>query len=196
MVKNGHPAPQVLKFKDGNEVEAERLKEKPQLADVLKHTCEGDNFQLVDVKDGRLITLELKPIETPGHLSDHLCFLLKEEIIIGGINHIKYHLFSGDHIVGANSTWFKDYPQYFESLIKTQKLIADYNIERMFVAHSVSLLPKDTAVPAAAKNQSYITRRVRRDRFLEAKAMKLSIDPRQNQKFTLDEFYAFSMNQK
>lgn len=29
MVKNGHPAPQVLKFKDGNSAEMERLQEKP-----------------------------------------------------------------------------------------------------------------------------------------------------------------------
>lgn len=66
----------------------------------------------------------------------------------------------------------------------------------MFVAHSLTLLPKDTALPAAAKNQSYITRRVRRDRFLEAKAMKLSTDPKQKHKFTLDEFYAYSLIEK
>ena len=73
--------------------------------------------------------------------------------------------------MGASSTYFTDYPQYFESLIKTQKLINEYDVEYLYVAHSITLYSKDVALNAAAKNQQYISRRVKRDRFLESLAL-------------------------
>jgi glyoxylase-like metal-dependent hydrolase (beta-lactamase superfamily II) len=43
--------------------------------------------------------LLIQPIHTPGHLSDHLCFLVTDE-------EGKKSIFTGDHIVGASSTFF------------------------------------------------------------------------------------------
>ena len=129
-------------------------------------------------------------------MSDHLCFLFKEETIKNDSKSEKYSIFTGDHIVGATSTYFEDYPDYFESLLKTQKIISENEIEHMYVAHSMTLRNKDIGVPAAAKNQQYITRRRNRDRFLEANALKIVLLPEQNNKFTIDEFYDFQMKKK
>jgi glyoxylase-like metal-dependent hydrolase (beta-lactamase superfamily II) len=78
----------------------------------LFHIEEGDKFIL-------------DKINTPGHLPDHLCFLIEE-------TNKKTILSTGDHIIGADSvriknilqlinyeqTYFTDYPQYIESLKK------------------------------------------------------------------------------
>ena len=99
----------------------------------MRHCEEGDSFKIENVS--------LLPIQTPGHMSDHLCFVVKED-------GQKPHIFSGDHIVGATSTYFTDYPEYYDSLVKTQKLIEDQDIDQMFVAHSMSLYKKDVSLNA------------------------------------------------
>ena len=152
-----------------------RIESSPELKESLVHIKEGDTFPLDD--------LELMPIETPGHTSDHLCFLLKEIIEVNGSKIDKYSLFSGDHIVGASSTYFEDYPKYYDSLVKTRKLIEDMDIEKMYVAHSMSLLRDDVGVDARQKNQVYLKRRQGRDKFLEATALQLCLN--QNGKFSL-----------
>lgn len=53
------------------------------------------------------IELKLKVIETPGHLSDHLCYLLHEK---SKGQTQKYFMFTGDSVIGARSTFFIDYP--------------------------------------------------------------------------------------
>ena len=65
-----------------------RLVEHPELSAILFNTREGDIFQ---VEEASLIVYE-----TPGHIEDHLCFLLKEE-------GEPTYLFTGDHIIGADS---------------------------------------------------------------------------------------------
>jgi len=165
----------VHKFVDGNVSELMRYENNPGLEQNMVHTKEGDLFVLDDelnLDQEVLKKIELHPIYTPGHMSDHLCFLMKEtKLDKVGTSVDKYSLFTGDHIVGASSTYFTDYPQYFESLIKTQKLINEYDVEYLYVAHSITLYSKDVALNAAAKNQQYISRRVKRDRFLESLAL-------------------------
>ena len=65
------PTPKVYKFIDGCPTEKSRLNSSPDLINHLFHTKEGDSFELEP-------SITLFPIETPGHLSDHLCFLMKE----------------------------------------------------------------------------------------------------------------------
>ena len=144
----------MYKFIDGNKTEEIRLNDSEIVKKNLYHAKEGDSFILSEtIDDGQTtINLELKPIETPGHMSDHLCFLFKEETIKNNVKSEKYSIFTGDHIVGATSTFFEDYPSYFDSLLKTQKVISEYDIEHMYVAHSLTLKNKDIGVPAAAKN--------------------------------------------
>ena len=105
-------------------------------------------------------------INTPGHLSDHICLLMNE----GN----KYTIFTGDHIIGAPSTFFMDYPAYWASLLKTKKLIYEHDIEYLFGAHTVSLYPKDIAMPAKQKVDEYIERRSKKDQQLEALADHMS----------------------
>jgi glyoxylase-like metal-dependent hydrolase (beta-lactamase superfamily II) len=158
MKERGHPKPKVYKRIDGNTCEISRLETNPGLKEHLCHTEEGETFEL----DG----ISLTPVNTPGHLSDHLCFLMNE----GG----KYSLFTGDHIIGASSTFFMDYPQYFKSLVKTKNIIYEKNIEKLYGAHTVSLYHKDVAIDAKKKVDEYIDRRSKKDRELEKLADHLS----------------------
>ena len=85
---------------------------------------------MVDVLDDESkqeVQINIHPIETPGHLSDHLCFLYEEKI--SDQKESVYHIFSGDSIIGGKSTYFEDYPKYYNSLLKTQKIIKDYNVK-------------------------------------------------------------------
>ena len=113
--------------------------------------------------------VKVLPIETPGHLSDHLCFELIE--CIGG--KIFKSIFTGDHIIGGDSTFFEDYPAYFASLQKTKKLVEEDQIETLYPAHSVSLYKRDICLPAQEKVDDYIKRREKKDRKLEKIANSL-----------------------
>lgn len=65
-----------------------RILEHPQLYNYLLNTREGDKF----VVDNCILTT----IETPGHIKDHLCFLLEEP-------GESTYMFTGDHIIQADS---------------------------------------------------------------------------------------------
>jgi len=90
----------VMKRIDGNVSELSRLENNPGLDENLFHTEEGCKYEIENENDGKVI--DFYPINTPGHLSDHLIYLMK--------SNDKWSLFSGDSIVGANSTFFMDYP--------------------------------------------------------------------------------------
>lgn len=169
MEERGHPKPKVYKRIDGNNCELSRLETNPALKDSLVHTEEGDVFNL----DG----ISFIPVNTPGHLSDHLCFLMNEND--------KFSLFTGDHIIGASSTFFMDYPEYFKSLKKTQKIIYEKNIEKLYGAHTVSLYYNDVALDAKKKVDEYIDRRSKKDRELEKLADHLS----KKGPFSIEQFY-------
>jgi glyoxylase-like metal-dependent hydrolase (beta-lactamase superfamily II) len=172
------PTPMVLKRIDGNPSELSRLENNPGLDEHLFHTEEGCEYQIKN-DDGSVI--DFYPINTPGHLSDHLIFLVKSKN--------KWSLFSGDSIVGANSTFFMDYPQYFASLLKTRDLIIKHDIETLYVAHSLTLRTESIALPALKKCEDYIKRRTSRDKQLEKIAFLLA---RGNLgKFDLNTFYDF-----
>ena len=150
------PTPQVCKFIDGNPSEIARLENNPGLEKHMFHVKEGDVFTV----DGLNGPIEFMPIDTPGHLSDHLCFLIKE--IKNSAP--KYSLFTGDSIIGAASTFFMDYPKYFNSLLKTRDIIEKYNIELIYVAHSLTLKAQSIGLPAKQKVNEYIGRRMARDK--------------------------------
>ena len=75
MEQLGRPTPKIFKKIDGNPSEMERVNENFNIKDNLFNIGEGDCFQISSDK----IELKLKVIETPGHLSDHLCYLLHEK---------------------------------------------------------------------------------------------------------------------
>ena len=147
----------------------------------MVHVKEGDVFTL----EGHNAPIEFMPIDTPGHLSDHLCYLIKEM----SNSSPKYSLFTGDSIIGADSTFFMDYPKYFDSLLKTRQIIENHNIDLIYVAHSLTLRKESIALPAKKKVDEYIDRRMTRDKQIERVAFLLA---RGNLgKFTIDEYYDF-----
>ena len=86
-------------------------------------------------------------IETPGHTTDSLCFVLVEN----GKNRV---VFSGDHIIGSNSTSYSDYPTYLESLYKVRSLNSDY----LCMAHSLEFEKESIMVDSKVKVNEYISK--------------------------------------
>ena len=68
--------------------------------------------------------LALTAIYTPGHISDHMSFLLNDDV-----------LFSGDIILGSPSTAVEDLSVYMKTLKKLRK----YKFNWICVPHSTSL---------------------------------------------------------
>lgn len=83
------------------------------------------------IADGDVVEVEgatLEAIWTPGHASDHLCFLLREERV----------LFTGDMVLGAGTTVIPpdgDLGDYLASLERLQAL----DVERIFPAHGPAI---------------------------------------------------------
>lgn len=69
------------------------------------NTREGDTFQVEAEDPTHPVTLTV--IETPGHISDHLCFLIEE----AGEPTM---MFTGDHIIGADSVIIYDAKSLFD----------------------------------------------------------------------------------
>jgi glyoxylase-like metal-dependent hydrolase (beta-lactamase superfamily II) len=67
--------PRVYKFVNEKlETDRNRIMEHPEILDHLFNTREGDTFTIVN-REGEAPAV-LTCIETPGHIDDHLCFLL------------------------------------------------------------------------------------------------------------------------
>eukprot|EP00347_Sterkiella_histriomuscorum_P020676 403336897 len=141
-------SPKVYKYRcDTLDTDISRFTEHPDIGDYLYHTKEGDCFEIISEKDTQS-PIFFKPIETPGHHRDHLCFLLEEQ----GQETI---LFTGDHIIGARS-------------VKRMT-----NVSKFLMAHSMSFEMKDLLVDAQSKVDEYITSREKKDRKLEKAAQAL-----------------------
>ena len=78
-------------------------------------------------------------------------------------------------------------------MLKTQKLIDDLKIKKMFVAHSVSLFPKDIVFDAKQKAKAYVDRRNRKDKQLEQITGTLA---KQEGAFTIESVYKVQMELK
>ena len=81
--------------------------------------------------------------------------------------HYTHHIFTGDSIIGGISSNFRNYVDYLNSLIKTQKLVTDLSVDKLFVGHSNSFYTKDIAFDAPKKVKAYVDRRIRKDKELE-----------------------------
>jgi glyoxylase-like metal-dependent hydrolase (beta-lactamase superfamily II) len=78
----------------------------------------------------------MESIYTPGHLDDHMSFLIKDET--------EQILISGDIILGSPSALVQDLDVYLKTLRKLQ----DFKIDYILLPHSTSLDPTDVLVPA------------------------------------------------
>ena len=106
-----------------------------------------------DLRDGQTVAGEgvtLRPVYTPGHASDHLCYYLVEE----------QALFTGDVILGGSTTVIPsgdgDLLDYMSSLRRLQGL----DVRRIYPAHGPVI------EDAAATIREYIEHRLLRERIV------------------------------
>ncbi|TNV77656.1 hypothetical protein FGO68_gene2333 [Halteria grandinella] len=156
LIQNGFSTnPSVFKFVDEKlETDRNRLMEHPEIESYLFNTRDGDVFTVINAPGETPITLTC--VETPGHIDDHLCFLLQQE----GEDNM---LFTGDHIIGADSSYFTNYPEYLRSLDKVRDLTIKLDIKKYFVAHSYTLTKDDIMLDGLAKVEELIASRKEKD---------------------------------
>ena len=93
--------------------------------------------------------ITIEALHTPGHIDDHMAFLLREDKT----------LIIGDVILGSPSTSIQDLDAYFKSLGLVQSLDIDW----LLLSHSVALdSHEQIRVPAKQKIAEYVEYRVSR----------------------------------
>ncbi|KAI0418157.1 metallo-beta-lactamase superfamily protein [Xylaria grammica] len=117
-----------------------------QLApDAAVYKCAPGPGQL-NIADGQVFEAEgatLTAVYTPGHTTDHMAFVLREEDA----------LFTGDNVLGHGTAVFEDLGIYLRSLAKMEKLVSG----RAYPGHG-PVLPE-----APAKIAEYISHRHQRE---------------------------------
>jgi glyoxylase-like metal-dependent hydrolase (beta-lactamase superfamily II) len=91
------------------------------IAGNAEPTREGD----IRVEDGQKVGGLLTAIATPGHSSDHLCFVLEEERT----------LFTGDHILGRGTTVVADPDGDMTQYLGSLERVRDLSIDRIYPGH-------------------------------------------------------------
>ena len=118
---------------DNNQFERQILKMYPNLTTLTEDDGENPDLVLVqNIENGDKFRFQksgtindqmvLESIHTPGHISDHISFLLKtgqgEDI-----------LFSGDIILDSPSTVVEDLPVYMKTLYDLRKVKFDHKFD-------------------------------------------------------------------
>ena len=85
----------------------------------------------------------MKSIYTPGHITDHMSFLLKHK----GMDDMPAEsvLFSGDIILGSPSTMVENLSDYMKTL-NMLKSTPEYHFDHICVPHSTHLDHEDTSL--------------------------------------------------
>jgi len=103
------------------------------------------------LEDGRVVEgdgVTLVPIHTPGHASDHLCFLLEEERA----------LFSGDLILNGSTTVIPDEDGDLALYLDSLKRVQSLGVRRIYPAHGPVI------EDGPGKIQEFIDHRMLRER--------------------------------
>ncbi|RYP92911.1 hypothetical protein DL770_000961 [Monosporascus sp. CRB-9-2] len=114
--------------------------------ETVIYKCDPSGGQQVDIKDGQTFEVEgatLTAVHTPGHTTDHMAFVLREESA----------LFTGDNVLGQGTAVFEDLGTYLESLARMENLVSG----RAYPGHG-PVLPE-----ARAKISEYIQHRHQRE---------------------------------
>ncbi|KAI0474261.1 metallo-beta-lactamase superfamily protein [Xylaria cf. heliscus] len=113
--------------------------------DAAVYKCAPAAGQL-DIADGQVFAVDgatLTAVHTPGHTTDHMAFVLREEDA----------LFTGDNVLGHGTAVFEDLGIYLSSLAKMETLVSG----RAYPGHG-AVLPQ-----ARAKIAEYISHRQQRE---------------------------------
>ncbi|KAI1749042.1 putative metallo-beta-lactamase domain protein [Xylaria castorea] len=121
----------------------------PQLLQLVPgaavYKCDPAAGQL-DITDGQVFEVDgatLVAVHTPGHTTDHMAFVLREEDA----------LFTGDNVLGHGTAVFEDLGIYLSSLAKMEDLVSG----RAYPGHG-AILPE-----ARTKIAEYISHRHQRE---------------------------------
>ncbi|KAF2971995.1 hypothetical protein GQX73_g1590 [Xylaria multiplex] len=118
---------------------------KQLVPDVAVYKCAPGPDQL-NIADGQVFEVDgatLTAVHTPGHTTDHMAFVFREEDA----------LFTGDNVLGHGTAVFEDLGIYLLSLAKMEKLVSG----RAYPGHG-PVLPE-----ARAKIAEYISHRHQRE---------------------------------
>ncbi|KAI0857548.1 metallo-beta-lactamase superfamily protein [Xylaria cubensis] len=113
--------------------------------DAAVYKCDPAAGQL-DIADGQVFEVDgatLTAVHTPGHTTDHMAFVLREEDA----------LFTGDNVLGHGTAVFEDLGIYLSSLAKMENLVSG----RAYPGHG-AVLPE-----ARTKIAEYISHRHQRE---------------------------------
>jgi glyoxylase-like metal-dependent hydrolase (beta-lactamase superfamily II) len=112
----------------------------PLLADKLSKVI-GNVEMVIPLQDEEIINVgdvQLKALFTPGHESDHICFYLKNDLV----------MFTGDSVLGSSSTSVKNLSEYMKSL----DFVLNFKHEIVCPAHGpVAMPPKGSDLIAFQK---------------------------------------------
>ena len=133
----------VYKMLTDNQYERTVFERYPELRERV---CNIEDNQMFEVEEG----LSIQALHTPGHIDDHMSFLLREQKT----------LVTGDIILGSPSTAIVDLDAYIRSLGRVQQLA---DLEWPLLPHSIGLDKPDLImVPAREKIAQYVNYRVSR----------------------------------
>ena len=101
----------------------------PELARRLRKTLDDDDavIELEDRRDIEVAGVSLKPLFTPGHEKDHVCYHLAEDGV----------MFTGDTVLGESSTSVGDLAAYMKSL----EIIMEFEHDTVCPAHGPVVPP-------------------------------------------------------
>lgn len=107
----------------------------------------------VDARDGFVVAHDgftLRAVHTPGHASNHLCWLLEEENL----------LFSGDHVMAGSTVVISPPDGDMQHYLASLELVRAMNVDSIAPAHGPLLRDPDAVVGG------YIAHRVERERLV------------------------------
>lgn len=93
----------------------------------------------VTLSDGDIVTgadFTIEAIHTPGHTSNHLCFLLNEERV----------LFSGDHMMGGSTVVISPPDGSMRAYINSLRRLADLDLRLVAPGHGPLITEPNTAI--------------------------------------------------
>lgn len=123
----------------GNEDEKAIIARFPELLKIVKTINHGQSFDLFDP------SLTMSAIHTPGHLDDHMSFVLNDS------GKTKY-LISGDIILGSPSALILDLDVYLRDL----KMLQAMDFDWVLLPHSIGDETDQIIVEAKTKIADYI----------------------------------------
>lgn len=98
-----------------------RTAKHPQFQDTsFQPDREGQHHDVIDTDE-----YNLKVIHTPGHASNHLCFLLQEEKM----------LFTGDHIMNGSTVVIPPHDGSMSEYLESLKLLKNYEVAKVAPGH-------------------------------------------------------------